>query len=210
MVAIGLHQVAKRYNKQWLFTELDCNIVAGNNTAILGINGSGKSTLLNIITGHIQATKGTVSYQINEQNISHSNIHKYLGYCSPAMELIEEFTLHEFLNTHHLYKPFALPIAEVINYIGLTHAANKRISYYSSGMKQRVKLAQAVINKMPLLCLDEPCSNLDAQGIQLYHKMINDFGKSKTIIVSSNDAQEYAFCQQNINIAQYQHAAKQS
>jgi len=80
---------------------------------------------------------------------------------------------------------------------------NKQIRNYSSGMKQRVKLAQAIFSDVSFVLLDEPCTNLDAAGIQLYHDLINDYCKDRMVIVSSNDEIEYGFCKSRININEY-------
>lgn len=80
---------------------------------------------------------------------------------------------------------------------------DKQIRYFSSGMKQRLKLAQAVFSDVPVLLLDEPCTNLDASGYQLYHDLINTYCGWKLIIVSSNDALEMDFCLEKLNILDF-------
>ena len=87
--------------------------------------------------------------------------------------------------------------------IGLEAAAKKQIRYYSSGMKQRIKLAQAVFSDTPVVLLDEPCTNLDLEGIELYHQLILNNCKGRLVIVSSNDIQEYSFCEEKISILDY-------
>jgi ABC-type multidrug transport system ATPase subunit len=84
--------------------------------------------------------------------------------------------------------------------VGLEKAAHKQVRYYSSGMKQRVRLAQAIFSDVPSVMLDEPCTNLDAEGIALYQQLINDYCKERLIIVSSNDPQEYSFCKEHIHM----------
>jgi ABC-type multidrug transport system ATPase subunit len=109
------------------------------------------------------------------------------------------------LEFHHHFKPFlsTLTIDSIISIIGLDVAVHKQIRYYSSGMKQRVKLAQAIFSDVPILLLDEPCTNLDLTGIELYHQLINDYCKNRLVIVSSNDEVEYRFCRERINISDY-------
>ncbi len=84
-------------------------------------------------------------------------------------------------------------------------AAAKQIRYYSSGMKQRIKLAQAIFSDAPLLLLDEPCTNLDVNGYELYQRLIQDYAKNKTIVVSSNDINEFSFCENVINVMDYKY-----
>jgi ABC-type multidrug transport system ATPase subunit len=70
-------------------------------------------------------------------------------------------------------------------------------------MKQRVKLAQAIFSDTPVLLLDEPCTNLDDEGMSLYHQLIEEYCPGRLVIVSSNDEQEYGFCGKRINILDY-------
>ena len=87
--------------------------------------------------------------------------------------------------------------------VGLHNAADKQIRYFSSGMKQRLKLAIAIFSNAPILLLDEPCSNLDKEGIELYHDLIQQYALHKLIIVGSNDPQEYSFCKHQVNLLEY-------
>jgi ABC-2 type transport system ATP-binding protein len=200
---IQLQQIAKRYNQQWIVKDVNLHFFGADKIALLGINGSGKSTLLQIIAGYVMPSLGKIIYTTNNQIIEADQIFKHIGYCAPAMELIEEFTLLEFMQFHSQYKPSVLSIAETIAYIGLQDATNKKIENFSSGMKQRVKLAQSIMTTMPMLLLDEPCCNLDEHGIALYQQMIAEFANDKLVIVSSNDAHEYTFCTTRINTNQF-------
>jgi len=84
--------------------------------------------------------------------------------------------------------------------VDLDQATHKQIRYFSSGMKQRVKLAQAIFSDTLILLLDEPCTNLDEAGIAVYHKLVADYTRGRLVIISSNDVQEYDFCEQTVNI----------
>ena len=92
---------------------------------------------------------------------------------------------------------------EILHEVQLAAAIKKQIRYYSSGMKQRVKLAQAIFSDTPCILLDEPCTNLDIDGINLYKKLVEAYTHDRMIIVSSNDVQEYGFCNQVIKIENY-------
>jgi ABC-type multidrug transport system ATPase subunit len=114
-------------------------------------------------------------------------------------------TAVEFLAFHESFKSF-IPgntPSTILETIGLSAAANKQIRYYSSGMKQRLKLAQAIFSDVPVLFLDEPCTNLDESGFALYKSLIKDYAAHKLIIVSSNDQAEYDFCEEVIDIKKY-------
>jgi ABC-type multidrug transport system ATPase subunit len=114
-------------------------------------------------------------------------------------------TLVEFLNFQSQFKNFlpGIGLQKIIERLELQAAAKKQMRYYSSGMKQRVRLAQAIFSDTPVLLLDEPCSNFDLQGIELYHSLINDYCKNRLVIVSSNDAVEYQFTTQQISILEF-------
>ncbi len=94
-----------------------------------------------------------------------------------------------FLSFHNRFKNFlpGISVKEILSIVSLEKSAHKQIRYYSSGMKQRIKLAQAFFSDVPLLLLDEPCTNLDETGYQMYYQLIEKYGMGRTIIVSSND-----------------------
>lgn len=202
---ITLSDTGKRFNRDWIFRHLSYEFLPGHSYAITGPNGSGKSTLLQILSGSMAPSEGIISWENNRTVIDADDIFKSFSIAAPYLEVIEEFTATEFLKFHHQFKRLLphITIHEIIKLIGLEKAANKQIRYYSSGMKQRIKLAQAIFSDVPLLLLDEPCTNLDATGYELYNSLINDYAKGKTIIVSSNDVNEYAFCEEVIGIGEY-------
>jgi len=202
---IQLSDAGKKFNREWIFRGVDFTFQAGKKYAITGPNGSGKSTLLQAIAGSLNLNAGKISWRYYNTIITDDKIYNHLSLAAPYLELIEEMTAKEFLQFHASFKPLisAVNIDAVLELIGLEKAAHKQIRYYSSGMKQRVKLAQAVFSDVPLLLLDEPCTNLDAPGYQLYHELINNYCGNKTIIVSSNDQQEIDFCSEKIQVTDY-------
>ncbi|WP_153797754.1 ABC transporter ATP-binding protein [Foetidibacter luteolus] len=212
-----LNNTGKRFNRDWIFRNLSYSFKAGKAYAITGPNGSGKSTLLQVLAGSMGASEGAIEWQAangewamgNEQGktpaIAHEEVHKHISIVAPYLELIEEMTVTEFLQFHQTFKPFisGVGIKHIIEIIGLEKAADKQIRYYSSGMKQRVKLAQAIFAEAPILLLDEPCTNLDATGYELYHNLVKNYAPDKLVIVSSNDINEYNFCEERISIMDY-------
>ncbi len=137
--------------------------------------------------------------------ISTDHIYQQVSICAPYLEVVEEMTIREFLDFHKGFKPFLPGVTtdSIIIAIGLEKAVNKQIRFYSSGMKQRVKLAQCVFSDTAIVLLDEPCTNLDKAGIELYDSLINEYCKNRLVVVSSNDEVEYKFCQLKINISDY-------
>lgn len=197
---IKVTNFGKRYNAHWIFRKFNYQFVANRKYAITGPNGSGKSTLLQTLGSFIAHNEGDIFYSAYGNALKPENIYRYISIATPYLELIEEMTLSEFLAFHQKMKNFVSSVSQevMIETVGLSGAAEKQIRYFSSGMKQRVKLAQAFFSDTPILLLDEPLTNLDKEGMQVYHKLINDFSKDRLLIISSNDENEYAFCDETI------------
>ncbi|GEO10628.1 ABC transporter ATP-binding protein [Segetibacter aerophilus] len=204
-MTIKLSNVGKRFNRDWIFRNTSYTFLAGHHYAITGSNGSGKSTLLQALAGSLGISEGKIEWELNDRAITPDSIYNQLAIAAPYVEVIEEMTAVEFLLFHQQFKPLlkGISLDEILFIIGLDKAAHKQIRYYSSGMKQRIKLAQAIFSNVPLLLLDEPCTNLDLAGFDLYNKLIRDYANYKTIIVSSNDINEYSFCENVISIMDY-------
>ncbi len=201
---ITLNNTGKRFNREWIFRHLSYEFISGKSYAITGPNGSGKSTLLQVIAGALLHNEGSVEYYGGQR----SGILPYqqISFAAPYLDLIEEMTAKEMLEFHARFKLLRLPVAEILHIVGLENATGKQLRYFSSGMKQRLKLAQAFFSDTLVLFLDEPTTNLDADGVALYHRLINDHTKDKLVIISSNDEQEYDFCGEIININEYKSA----
>lgn len=209
---INLVNAGKRYNREWIYRGVTLEFSAGNSYAVTGPNGSGKSTLLQAIGGMLQLSEGKIQYTSvhpaedrTSQPLANEEVYKQVSFCAPYLDVIEEMTLLEFLRFHQQFKPFLSSFTEkeIIEEIGLEAAAGKQIRFYSSGMKQRVKLAQAIFSDTSIILLDEPCSNLDSKGIQLYHSLIGRYCKERLVIVCSNDEVEYSFCNEVISITAF-------
>lgn len=201
---ITLIDAGKRFNRDWIFRHFHYEFIAGRTYAITGVNGSGKSTLLQAVAGAIGISEGRIEY-VREGPIVPEQVFRHLSIAAPYLEVIEEMTVTEFLHFHASFKPLLAgwTVKDILSKVGLAGAADKQIRYYSSGMRQRVRLAQAIFSDTPLVLLDEPCTNLDKDGIGLYNQLIGDHCKGRLVIVSSNDVQEYAFCEEVISIMDY-------
>ena len=202
---ISLTDAGKRFNRDWIFRHLTYEFSAGQSYAIVGPNGSGKSTLLQVLSGSMQVNEGNGEWSVDNKKLELEKVYNYISICAPYLEVVEEMTLIEFLDFHSGFKPFLSSITseKIISILGLENAVNKQIRNYSSGMRQRVKLAQAIFSDVPVVLLDEPCTNLDAAGIQVYHDLINQYCKNRMVVVSSNDEVEYRFCNEKLNINDY-------
>ena len=149
---ITLIDAGKRFNRDWIFRHLSYEFNTGHSYAITGPNGSGKSTLLQVIGAAADPSEGGVKYVYDAyvQAIAPEKAYKYISLAAPYLELIEEMTLPEFLNFHGAFKPFlrALDTTTIISLLGLEGTKHKQIRNFSSGMKQRVKLAQSIFSEI--------------------------------------------------------------
>lgn len=193
---ILVNKAGKRFNREWIFRNRDLEFTSPHHYAITGHNGSGKSTLVQCIAGALHLSEGTIEFEQDGKKVAPEQVFKHISICAPYLEVIEDMTVVEFLNYHSSFKPFQTGwnTENIIEEIGLTKAANKRIRNYSSGMKQRVKLAQAFFSATPVILLDEPTTNLDKQGIALYHHLIKTLCNNRLVLICSNDAVEYESC----------------
>ena len=199
---ITLQNLSKRYNREWIFRHIEYEFIVGKKYAITGSNGSGKSTLLQVIAGSLMHNEGSIEMH-NGQLLSNEQHYQHISIATPYLELIEEMTALEMLRFHSTFKQLILSAAEILQIVNLQASANKQIRYYSSGMKQRLKLALAFFSKTPILLLDEPTTNLDEDGIALYHQLIKNYTTNKLVIVCSNDKQEYSFCEEVLEVGRY-------
>lgn len=202
---ISLTKAGKRYQREWIFRHLSYDFFSGKAYAITGANGSGKSTLLQAIGGALVLSEGSVRYETDQPACDTDTIFRQLALVAPYLELIEEMTAREFLRFHSSFKPLLKghSIDSILEQVGLQKAATKQIRLFSSGMKQRLKLAQAVFSDVPLLLFDEPCTNLDAPGIAIYQQLITGYCLHRLVLVSSNDPVEYGFCQEKLQLSDF-------
>ena len=203
---ISLQNVGKRYNHEWIFRGVNHTFKQNEHTVIRGANGSGKSTLLQVILGSTIASEGELSYTVNGKKFNAEESLGLFSLATPYLELIEEYTLVEMLEFHQKMKPFKphLSIDSIIETLYLVEAQNKAIKYYSSGMKQRVKLGIALLSDTPFVLLDEPTSNLDAAAIEWYKNLVDANQEDRIIMVCSNDQKdEFSFCLAELNVADY-------
>lgn len=202
---ITLQQVSKRYRYDWIFKGIDYQFNASNRYAVTGPNGSGKSTLMKVLSGHLSPSKGAVEFMGDGEKIAPEAVYRQVSYAAPYMELIEEFTLREALVFHQQFKPFVQGRnpEDLLDLLAFPKARDKQIRHFSSGMKQRLKLALAFCSQSSLLLLDEPTTNLDKQGVDWYLHLVENFLGKRTVIVASNVEVDYGFCEGRLNILDY-------
>ena len=202
---IELDNVGKRYRMEWILRGISLQFEADKQYAITGPNGSGKSTLLKILSSHLTPSKGKVRYFHGLKALDHTTAYRHLSYAAPYIELIEELTLWEALQFHLRFKPLRDNMAanDVLELLHFNKARNKPIRDFSSGMKQRLKLALAICSDTPLLLLDEPTTNLDKEGVAWYRNLIESYSPGRLLIVASNVDVDFDFCEEKVSILDY-------
>lgn len=202
---ILLQDIGRRFNREWIFKNINYTFGQGESYAVLGPNGSGKSTLLQLICGSLTPSMGALTYRLENKEASVEHVFEHIALAAPYMELIEEFTLEEMIRFHFKFKSCrdGLNAKAIINLLDLQKASQKALKNFSSGMKQRVKLALAFCSDTPVLLLDEPTSNLDTQGVEWYLALIEQFSANRLVIICSNQEYEYRFCRHQLKLQDY-------
>ena len=202
---IVAEQVGKKYRKEWIFRGVSLELSAGTSYTFVGPNGSGKSTLLQLLAGSLPATEGKLTYRVNGHALDLDDWFRHVVVAAPYLELIEELTLTELLLFHQTFKRFksGLTPDQIADRLLLTHARHKEIKYFSSGMKQRVKLGLAFFSEASVVILDEPTANLDRQGAAWYHEQVRQLGDDQLLLIGSNVPEEYDFCPNIIDVTRW-------
>jgi len=207
---IILDGIGKKFPPDWIFKKVDLQFNEGQKYALIGPNGSGKSTLLKILSGHLSPSQGKMQTSHAEKLIPVDQIYKFISFAAPYMDLIEEFTLAESIQFHTKFKPLRDGMSEndLITLLNLKKALNKPIKYFSSGMKQRVKLGLALYSNVPVILLDEPTTNLDLEGTDWYLEGINRLPSSTILVVASNTPADYESFDHKIYMKDYKKNTK--
>lgn len=203
---ILLSNLGKRFNRQWIFRGINLELQDSDRYVILGRNGSGKSTLLQTIAGYRMPSEGSVQYiKVHEYHNANTQ-YSFISFAAPYLELIEDFDIMEMLRFHFRLKPLAADMTPeaIISMMQLRNLMGKPVKQYSSGMKQRLRLALAFFADTPVLLLDEPCSNLDSSGIEWYRTLLENYSRNRLVIICSNH-QEHEFhpCNNLIDISAF-------
>lgn len=202
MNEIAINKLSKRYGYQWIIKDFEARFCADKIYGIAGSNGSGKSTLIRMISGFLTPTNGEIRYWINGQNISVESIFPFMSLAAPYTDLINEFTLREMLAFHQKFKKFKHPITfeEFEKIIRLTGQKDKILHHFSSGMKQKIQLALALLSDTPVLLLDEPTSYLDNEAKKWFSDLLAENKFNKVVIIASNDKYDLDLCTEIIHL----------
>lgn len=205
---VRLEQVSRHFYYRWVFKNLSYTFQRPVWYSIIGHNGSGKSTLLQVISGFLSPSKGRVTYHRNGQDLPLESGYQYLSIATPYLDLVEEFSPEEHLSFHCTFKALkpSITIDHILRATGLQAHRKKAIKFFSSGMIQRLRLAQALYFDTPLVLLDEPTSHLDQQGVAWYQELLRTLCQDQCVIIASNNPADYQQCSFGVSIETYKPA----
>lgn len=202
MIQLKALSLSKRFTYDWVIKDFSYDFAAGHSYGITGPNGSGKSTLLQLLSGKMLPSTGKVELIEDRQKIDPDMMFRKLSFAAPYVELIDELSLLEMVRFHFHFKKIiaGVQFKDVMSIMGLEKHKNKPIAQFSSGMKQRCKLALAFLADSPVLFIDEPGTNLDDAAKKWYQEIAEKFGAGKLLIIASNEEEDISFCDHRIDI----------
>lgn len=190
-----------RYGRRRLFEGLSVSVEAGVPLAVVGANGSGKSTLLLVLAGIVTPTAGSVALSVGGEAVPTEARPLHVGLVAPALQLYEPLTAREnlaFLARARRLGDGAARVDEALGRVGLLDRADEPLATFSTGMRQRMRLAAAALHRPPVLLLDEPGATLDAAGRALVAEFVAT--PDAVVVVATNDPDEAALCPRRLTI----------
>ena len=197
---IEANGLKKQFNRVTLFSKVSFSVETGGSLCLTGHNGSGKTTLLKIIAGLHNPTAGSVSYTDVETGRVVPDWSGSIGYTGPLVNPYDDLTADE--NIHFAVNGMAdaSRVDALLELFNLIKHRDKKIKFFSSGMKQRLKLILAVINDRPVLLFDEPGTNLDQAGKDSLYSYLDSVRREKIIIIATNEKNEEQICTGGIRL----------
>ena len=192
-MSININKINKSYGNEKALINISFNVTKGEIVGFLGPNGAGKSTLMKIICGYLKQDSGSISICNLDKKENIILIKSKIGYLSEKNPLYLDMFIKEYLTfIGNIYKinNLDIRISEIIQKTGLELEQHKKINELSKGFKQRVGLAAAMIHNPDVLILDEPTTGLDPNQLDEIRNLISEFGKEKTVLLSTHIMQE--------------------
>lgn len=198
LIAQGLY---KRFQDDWIIKDFNHTFPSGSITGISGRNGSGKTTLIRMLAGLMISSKGTVSYQVQNQELKEEDLYNHLSYSAPYMQFDEELTAGELFTFIAKIKSIThINSSDFLKFSYLHKESEKQIKNYSSGMKQRLSLALSLVSQSSLVIFDEPTSYLDKEAKEWFFNALDQHSKDRTIIIASNEQVDFQLCDKILEI----------
>lgn len=202
-LALECTQLARRFGRRRVFSGISFRVPHGGVMAITGANGSGKSTLLKVIGGLLAPSSGQVRFTRAGCVLERAEVRRHIGYVAPDVQLYRELTGVENLRFIGRLRGRELSrdqLAELLDYVGLLGRGSDLVASYSSGMRQRLKLAASLIHAPEVLLLDEPTANLDAIGADVVRRTIAAQRSRGLVVLATNEPAEAAWADEAIHL----------
>ena len=193
MLSLKLESISKNFGARRVFSNINLEVRPGQCCGVVGPNGSGKSTLLKIASLLLSPTGGEIRFFSSDKELPAEKAHQEIFWIAPDLEFYGELTACENLTFFSKIRGIGDSRTEIIQQIekvGLCKRENDRVSSFSTGMKQRLKFALALVSQPKILLLDEPGSNLDQQGVKFVDQFISEFKSNLVILLATNNPQE--------------------
>lgn len=208
LTEIKCENLSKSYSGRTIFKNLSFNISTSQSLTVTGSNGSGKSTLIKVIANLIHSSKGNISVKSDNMDVPRDKWFEKTGLLSPYLNLYDELTGFENLDFFYRLKAKDRSyshdrIDHVLHKVNLYEKRNELLKNYSSGMKQKLKLAFSVLHEPEILLLDEPRSNLDKAGIDMIYEVSAEQKKKGILIIATNDDDDKELCDSILSIEDY-------
>jgi len=171
--------------------------------AVTGPNGSGKSTLLRLLAGLLHPTAGRSLVTLAGREVPPAQRRSALGFASPELAFYEELSCLEnlaFAAEARGLRDREAPVRAALERVGLGARADDRVAALSSGMKQRLRLAFALLHRPPLLLLDEPGSHLDEEGRVMVERLVHEEARAGLVVIATNETREWGLAAQRIEL----------
>ncbi len=188
-----------------VFSPVDAELHNGEVLGIIGWNGSGKSTLMKILSGTLMPSSGSLTFHYDGNQLDKEYLPMHVGFIAPYLTVYEEFTPKEHARIFCEMSGVDFDEAwyeTLLAIVGLKEHESRPIKAFSSGMKQRVKYLLGMMRKTPILLLDEPSTNLDSKGQDIFRTILNmqkEMGGGT--IIATNEQAETQFCDRIISLS---------
>jgi len=202
-ISLEVSGLEKVFNRRKVFSDISLTMRESDSLTITGRNGAGKSTLLKILSGLLSPSRGTIDFSVDQNPVSDGLRHRYIGFVAPYLQLYDEFSALENLDFFRKVRGLDVSrssLLELLERFSLAERGAEPLRTFSSGMKQRVKYAFALLHRPPVLLLDEPSSNLDAEGIDAVYRIVDDQKQRGIVVIATSNAEELHRCDQVLDL----------
>ncbi|MBM4176854.1 MAG: ABC transporter ATP-binding protein [Ignavibacteria bacterium] len=202
-IGIEVNNLKKVFGRRLIFKNIDFTLCETQSLIITGKNGSGKSTLVKILAGVLSFSSGSIKININGQEFDKEKYYEKIGLVSPYLVLYDEFSAYENLEMFSRIRGIKVEkekIESILEEIGLIDRRKDLYRTFSSGMKQRMKYASAILHEPSILLVDEPTSNLDMPGKEFVQNLIERYRRDRVVIVATNENEDFRFADNVINL----------